>query len=60
MKGESASAREASWSVWRQDDSGNQFEIARGLSRSAAEKAVQEFEERGHKQTYWIEPARPS
>jgi hypothetical protein len=40
MKAESASAREASWSVWRQDDSGNRFEIARGLSRKAAEASV--------------------
>ena len=56
MKSESASAQEASWSVWRQDGNGHRFEIAGGLSRSAAEKAVMEFEERGHKQTYWIEP----
>lgn len=60
MDVEPTSGAEDLWSVWRQDDSGNRFEVARGLSHSAAEKAFKEFEKRGHKQTYWIEPARPS
>ena len=58
MKGESTSGQEASWSVWRQDDNGNRFELAREITRKAAEAEVKEFEERGHKQAYWVEPTR--
>ena len=42
--------------VMRQDDNGNRFLVARGLSRPAAEAMAAEFEARGHKQLYWIEP----
>jgi hypothetical protein len=43
------------WTVWRQDDSGNRFLVALGLSHSDAAKMVSEFEQRGHKQSYWAE-----
>lgn len=46
------------WSVWGQDDNGNRYEMARGLTRDAAEKRAREFEEKGHKQTYWVEPTQ--
>jgi hypothetical protein len=59
MKANPASGAEGLWSVWRQDDNGNRCEIDRGLPRKAAEKTVKKFEERGHKQTYWIEPGSP-
>ena len=42
-----------SWSVWRADDNGNEFEIASALSESEARSIVEEFEGRGHKQIYW-------
>jgi hypothetical protein len=42
------------WTVWRQDDNGNQVEMARYGSRGAAEASVAEFESRGHKQIYWV------
>jgi hypothetical protein len=46
----------AGWSVWRRDDHGNRFEVRRGLASSDAERLVEEFEARGHKQSYWLEP----
>ena len=44
------------WSVWRQDDHGNRFEVRQGLSQADALRLVAEFEARGHKQSYWAEP----
>jgi hypothetical protein len=41
------------WVVWRQDDNGNRFMVARKDSRAEAEALVSEMEARGHKQTYW-------
>jgi hypothetical protein len=58
MNAKPASVAEGSWSVWRQDDNGNRFEIARELTRKAAEATVMDFEERGHKQASWVEPTR--
>jgi len=42
------------WALWRQDDNGNRFEVAR--LRSYAKACLQEqiFTDRGHKQTYWV------
>lgn len=45
---------ETLWSVWRQDDTGHRFEVARGLSAADAARALERFEASGHKQTYWI------
>ncbi len=42
------------WSVWRQDDNGNEFMIASALSESEAKSFAEEFESRGHKQIYWL------
>ncbi len=53
--GKSAEAEEyAGWCVVRLDDNGNRFEIASGLSHAEAQSRVKEFEELGHKQTYWV------
>jgi hypothetical protein len=41
------------WSVWRQDDSGNQFLMAANLTEEKARSLVADFEARGHKQVYW-------
>lgn len=42
------------WVVWRQDDNGNQFEVARFESREEAERLAATMEARGHKQIYWV------
>jgi hypothetical protein len=44
----------ASWSVWRQDDNGNEIRMATLLKENEAQALVDEFESRGHKQMYWI------
>ena len=45
------------WVLMRQDDNGNQVEMARFAARAEAETAAEEFEARGHKQLYWVTPA---
>jgi hypothetical protein len=42
------------WIVWRQDDNGNRFEVARKESRADAEELAAVMEARGHKQLYWV------
>ena len=43
-----------SWSVWRQDDNGNEIRMASQLKETEALAIVEEFESRGHKQIYWV------
>jgi hypothetical protein len=43
---------EDNWLVFRQDDNGNRFEVARNLSREAALEMVERLEALGHKQSY--------
>ena len=43
--------------VWRQDDNGNRYEVARTESRADAEGLVAVMEARGHKQYYWAAKA---
>jgi hypothetical protein len=50
----------SSWTVWRQDDAGNRFEVSRGHSREEALRLVAAYESRGHKQRYWASPTRSS
>lgn len=45
------------WVVWRQDDNGNRFEVARKVSRAEAEELAAVMEARGHRQTYWVAKA---
>lgn len=52
-KGTDGSVR--NWTVYRQDDHGNQFVVATQLSRDDAEQLVANYEARGHKQHYWAE-----
>ncbi|MEV6966253.1 hypothetical protein AB0M47_14145 [Hamadaea sp. NPDC051192] len=47
-------ADETIWVVWRQDDNGNRYEVARHATREAAEAQAAELEARGHKQVYWV------
>lgn len=44
------------WTVYRQDDNGNQFVVEKHLSPEEAERLVRVFEARGHKQVYWAQP----
>lgn len=43
--------------VLRLDDNGNTFQVGRYATAGAAEAVARRFEARGHKQTYWVEPA---
>jgi UDP-N-acetyl-2-amino-2-deoxyglucuronate dehydrogenase len=43
------------WTVWRMDETGNRFVVRDRLPLEAAERMVEEFAARGHKQTYWSE-----
>jgi hypothetical protein len=44
------------WRVMRQDDNGNVFVVAVVANEDAARSAAAEYEARGHKQMYWVEP----
>jgi len=46
---------DTTWTVWRMDETGNRFVVKNRLTREAAERLVEEFTARGHKQTYWSE-----
>jgi hypothetical protein len=49
--------RRGRWTVWRQDDNGNRFEVSRHDSCAEAESVAATMEDRGHKQTYWVAAA---
>jgi len=51
------SARDG-WSVWREDDDGNRFEVSRGLSLADTGQQAGQCEARGHEQRYWLAPTR--
>lgn len=53
-----AGGRPEPWIVWRQDDNGNQFEVARRESRTEADDLAATMEARGHKQIYWVTAPR--
>jgi hypothetical protein len=44
------------WFVMRQDDHGNRFVVASGLTEAEARRLAEAYAARGHKQMYWIEP----
>jgi hypothetical protein len=52
---EDATAGAGAWELWRQDDNGNRFRIARFSSRAAADAEQRRFEALAHKQTYWVQ-----
>ncbi|MEZ4383911.1 MAG: hypothetical protein R3A79_21445 [Nannocystaceae bacterium] len=45
------------WALWREDDNCNRFEIDRFRSYTKAYAQQQLYDARGHRQTYWVEPA---
>jgi hypothetical protein len=49
--------RPGTWAVWRQDDNGNRFEVARYGSKAEAAEHAADLESRGHRQTYWVASA---
>jgi hypothetical protein len=52
---ENAERPARTWAVHRQDDNGNCFVVATGLSQEEAEWLAAEYQNRGHKQLYWAE-----
>jgi hypothetical protein len=42
------------WTVWRQDDNGNQYVMSRHDTQAEAESVAADLEARGHKQLYWV------
>jgi hypothetical protein len=42
------------WTVWRQDDNGARFEVARFDAPEPAQELAAELQARGHKQLYWV------
>jgi hypothetical protein len=42
--------------VMRADDNGNEVEVMQVETREEAERIAREYEARGHKQSYWVEP----
>ena len=43
------------YQLWWQDDHGHKFLVETFACKADAEKAMKDFENRLHKQTYWIE-----
>jgi len=43
------------WLLKRQDDHGNQYVMATFGSKEEAEREMENYQSRGHKQTYWVE-----
>ena len=58
FRDEYIAALQDDWTVWRQDDSGQHFEMKRGLGYYEAKEMVSEYEARGHKQFYWFSPTK--
>jgi hypothetical protein len=44
------------WVVWRQDDNGNRYEVARLDDRDEAQALADSLEATGHRQIYWVAP----
>ena len=44
----------ADFSVWRLDDNNNEFLVREGMTGEEAMRLVREYEEKGHKQAYWV------
>lgn len=55
MAGAAQDANAGTWRVLRLDDNGNEFVVATGLSQADAQRLVEDYEGRGHKQTYWMQ-----
>jgi hypothetical protein len=49
-----ALGRSGRWTVWRQDDNGNQYEVSQHNTRAEAESVASAMDASGHKQTDWV------
>jgi hypothetical protein len=49
-----AEGRGKGWTVWRQDDNGNQYVVSRHDTQAEAQSVAADMEARGHKQAYWV------
>jgi hypothetical protein len=45
------------WRLWRQDDAGNRYWIQDFATQVEALAQMRVYEERGHKQVYWVAEA---
>lgn len=48
------SSPQEKWCVMRMDDNGNEFVFSKDHSFDEATRIAREYEDKGHKQTYWI------
>lgn len=48
------------YQLWRQDDNGNEFLVARFDCRVDAERELARLASGGHKQRYWLTPTHSS
>jgi hypothetical protein len=44
------------WALWREDDNANRFEIERSHCFAKLDRQEQILRDRGHKQSYWVDP----
>lgn len=51
----SALSDEVNYSLWRLDDNNNHFEMQRNLTLEKAQQQAQLYEQRGHKQVYYVQ-----
>jgi hypothetical protein len=47
------------WVVWRQDDNGNRYEVARFDDRGEAQALADSLEATRHRQLYWVAATSP-
>jgi hypothetical protein len=48
----------SAFQVWRIDGNGNVFAVGEPTSERDARCLVQQYEDRGHKQMYWVTPVK--
>ena len=58
LEGFATKVFESVWSVWRQDENSNCFLVKDGLTEPDAQRLVQEYEQKGHKQLYWVKETK--
>ena len=46
------------WQLKRQDDHGNQYVMDTFSSKKQAEDKMAHYQNKGHKQTYWVDKVR--
>jgi len=46
------------WILYRIDDNGNEVQMQRFADRASAERLMDDYQRRGHKQTYLVREAR--